>query len=161
MSAAKQLADRFREVMLNGKWVANTNYHDQIAEVDWALANQQVGSLNTVLKLTFHINYYIAGLLQVFDGGSLDIRDQFSFDSGHIQSPEAWEQLKKDLFANSERFAAYVETLSDEQLDAPFVKEQYGTYRRNIEVHIEHGYYHLGQVSIIKKLIAEGHAKAV
>ncbi len=30
--------------------------------------------------LTQHVNYYISGVLNVFDGGTLDIRDKLSFD---------------------------------------------------------------------------------
>ena len=56
---------------------------------------------------------------------------------------------------NAETFANHVENLSDEQLNTSFVKEDYGTYRKNIEMMIEHCYYHLGQVSLIKKMILE------
>jgi len=38
-------------------------------------------------------------------------------------------------------------------LDQTFVKEDYGTYYKNITGVIEHGYYHLGQISLIKKLL--------
>ena len=34
-----------------------------------------------------------------------------------------------------------------------FVDEKYGTYLRNIDGMIEHAYYHLGQVVLIKKLL--------
>ncbi|HBT08481.1 MAG TPA: DUF1572 domain-containing protein, partial [Leeuwenhoekiella sp.] len=39
-----------------------------------------------------------------------------------------------------------IKTLTDDQLDAIFVKEAYGSYKRNIEALIEHSYYHLGQI---------------
>jgi len=48
-------------------------------------------------------------------------------------------------------FADHMARLSDEQLEAVFVKEAYGTYRRNIEAVIEHSYYHLGQNSLLRK----------
>jgi len=43
--------------------------------------------------------------------------------------------------------------MTPQELDAIFVLEKYGTYRRNIEGMIEHAYYHLGQISLIKKMI--------
>ncbi|MEO1436996.1 MAG: DinB family protein, partial [Bacteroidota bacterium] len=152
---AEQLAKRVREVFLNGLWVANTNYKKGIEDVDWKTANHQISSLNTILKLTYHVNYYLEGVNTVFAGGELTISDKFSFDSEGIQTPEDWEQLKTNFLANAEQFAAHVETMSDEQLASTFVKEQYGSYQRNIDVTIEHGYYHLGQISIIRKMIAE------
>ena len=45
--------------------------------------------------------------------------------------------------------------IQDEKFDAIFFDEKYGTYLRNIEGVIEHSYYHLGQISLLKKMIAE------
>ena len=54
---------------------------------------------------------------------------------------------------NSEKLATHIEKMAANQLDEPFVNEKYGTYRRNIEAMIEHSYYHLGQISLLKKMI--------
>ena len=155
MNLSKQLANRFREVMLDGTWVANTNYKSQLEDLTWQQATTQVNSYNTIALLTFHINYYVKGVLQVFQGGSLDISDTYSFNAPEITSQEDWEALKSDLFSNSESLAKKFEQLTNEQLSLPFVKEAYGTYLRNIEGMIEHCYYHLGQVSLIRKTVLE------
>ena len=155
MNSTTQIASRFREVLLNGKWIANTNYKDVLSDVSWNQATKKVGSLNTIAILTQHINYYIAGVLNVFEGGTLGIKDKYSFDFPPINSQKDWELILTELSENSEKFAKHIEQLSDEQLDQPFVDEKYGTYRRNIEAMIEHSYYHLGQISLIKKLVLE------
>ena len=46
--------------------------------------------------------------------------------------------------------------MTEEKLEEIFVDEKYGTYKRNIEGMIEHCYYHLGQISLINKMIKEG-----
>lgn len=153
MESPKQLADRFREVILNGTWIANTNFKHQLSEVTWEQATHKIGSLNTIAALTFHINYYIGGICQVFAGGTLDIRDKYSFDFEPVTSQEAWDDMRNSLWNNAEKFADYVEKMTDAQLEAGFVDVKYGTYRRNIEGMIEHSYYHLGQVSLIRKMI--------
>lgn len=155
MSKTKEIADRFREVILNGKWIANTNYQDLLAEVSWEEAITKVESLNTIAALTFHITYYIKGVLQVLEGGDLDIRDQYSFDAPVISSENDWKTLQEDMFSSAQRFAELVEKLSDEKLDDVFVDAKYGTYSRNLEAMIEHSYYHMGQVSLIRKMIKE------
>lgn len=38
------------------------------------------------MLLTFHIDYYLKGLIQVMDGGELEIRDKYSFDLPEIKS---------------------------------------------------------------------------
>lgn len=154
MENAAQLARRLREVLLDGKWIANTNYQDQLSMVNWQQATQKIGSLNTIAALTYHINYYLAGILNVFEGGDLEIRDKYSYEMPPVQSAEDWDRLRNELLTNAERFAGHVERMSDGQLEAPFVKEEYGNYRRNIEGVIEHSYYHLGQVSLIRKMVS-------
>lgn len=155
MENSKQLAHRFREVVLNGKWVANTNLKEQLSSVTWEQALHKIGSLNTIAALTYHLNYYTAGVLNVLAGGNLEIRDKYSFDLPEINAEKAWEDLKNELWENAENFASQVEKLSDQDLEETFVDEKYGTYQRNIEAIIEHNYYHLGQISLIHKMLKE------
>jgi len=148
------IANRLREVLLDGHWIANTNFKEQILSVNWEQATQKIGNLNTIAALTFHINYYLNGLLHVFDGGKLEISDKYSFDVPQIQSEMDWQTLVNSFLNNSEKFVNQVEQIPNGLLDQPFVDEKYGSYLRNIEGVIEHSYYHLGQVSLIKKMIS-------
>ena len=155
METSNQLANRFREVFLNGTWIANTNYKDQLSGLNWKQAITKIGSLNSIQALTYHINYYVAGVLQVFEGGNLDIRDKYSFDFPDVKSEEEWNVLLNDLLSNAEVFASHIELMPNEKLEDDFVDKKYGSYRRNIEGMIEHSYYHLGQISLIRKMILE------
>lgn len=149
------LANRVREVLLSGKWIANTNFKDQIVSITRIQATQSISNLNSIALLTFHINYYLAGILNVFNGGSLEIRDKYSFDMPEITSDSDWNTLVNDFLKNAEQFAEKIEQMPDNQLDQDFVDEKYGSYLRNIEGVIEHSYYHLGQISLLKKLLNE------
>lgn len=153
MNKSKELANRFREVILSGTWIANTNFKHQLEGSDWQMAIKQVGNLNTIALLARHIHYYINGINNVFRGGSLDIKDKFSFDFPEITSQQAWDDFLERFWMDAENFAQFVEELTNQELDQDFVDKKYGTYRRNIEGMIEHSYYHLGQVSLIKKLL--------
>mgnify|MGYP003643703146 CR=1 FL=1 len=155
MKNSVQLANRFREVLLDGKWVANTNYKELLSEIGWQQATKRVTTLNTIAAITAHINYYLEGVLNVFEGGNLEIHDKYSFDFPPLQSEEAWNELRSRLFANAENFAVHIESHSDTDLDEIFVDPKYGTYARNIEGMIEHCYYHLGQISLLNKLTQE------
>lgn len=152
----QDLADRLKEVLLNGKWIANTNFKEEIISISWEQAIEKVGNLNTIALLTFHVNYYIKGLLNVFEGGNLEIKDKFSFDMTEITSEMDWFNLVDEFVSNAEKFINRVETIDDCLLTQAFVKEEYGSYLRNIEAQIEHSYYHLGQITLIKKLIMHG-----
>lgn len=155
MQRSEIIANRLREVLLNGHWIANTNYKEQLLSVTWRQVTQKIEDLNTIAALTYHINYYLVGLLNVFDNGLLEIKDKYSFDVPAIRSTEDWRKLVNDFLRNAERFANQVAQMPDEKLDSVFVDEKYGTYLRNIEGVIEHSYYHLGQISLIKKMTSE------
>lgn len=155
MKLSEYLADRLREVLTEGKWVVGTNFKEQIFDLEWNDAIKKIDDFNTIADLTFHIHYYISGVNNVFEGGSLDIRDKFSFDAPPIKSEEDWKSLVNRFCSDSEKFISLVENMTDEKLLSPFVVEKYGSFCRNIDVMIEHTYYHLGQIILIKKKLGK------
>ena len=155
MTQSEQLASRLRDVILNGTWVANTNFKDQLENLDWKLATKKVQSLNSISVLAQHIHYYIEGVLNVFTNGTLEIRDKYSFDFPAITSQMEWEAFQNKFWSDTEKLAGFIEKMSDEKLSSSFVEEKYGSYLRNINGMIEHCYYHLGQIVLIKKSIEE------
>lgn len=156
MKSTSNIAKRFREVILNGTWIANTNYKHQLTDLNWKIATAQFQSLNTISVLAQHIHYYINGINNVFKGGSLDIKDTYSFDFPPLQSQHEWENFLTNFWNDAEEFALMVEQMPEEKLNKVFVDEKYGTYQRNIEGMIEHSYYHLGQIVLLKKLLVSG-----
>ena len=153
MNQAQQLASRFNEALINGKWVTNTHFKDVLSDVSFKEATTSYKTLNSIALLTYHINYYIAGVLEVFKGNDLTIRDQYSFDMPAITTETQWTDLRDTLIQNAQEFASHLSKLSDAQIEAPFVAKKYGNYNRNMNGMIEHCYYHLGQLVLIKKLL--------
>jgi hypothetical protein len=156
MKRTDEIAKRFREVILNGTWVANTNYKKELPGLNWKTATTKFNSLNTIALLAQHIHYYINGVKNVFKGGSLDIKDKYSFDFSPIQSQREWENFLTSFWNDAEEFASLIEQIEEEKLNDVFVDEKYGTYQRNIDGMIEHSYYHLGQIVMLKKILANG-----
>lgn len=148
-----QISKRLNELFLEGTWIAGTNYKNEIEKLTWQEAVASIGNANSIAKLTFHINYYLKGLLEAFKTGALTISDRFSFEMPPIDSEEDWKRLKEEFLKNSFDFIQYVQEMKDEQLDLPFIDKKYGDMNRNIEGVLEHGYYHLGQIRLIRKLI--------
>ncbi len=152
MITSKQLADRLREVILHGTWIANTNFKDQIKPLDWKVATTKIQSLNTISILAQHIHYYIEGVKNAFLDGKLEIRDKYSFDFPPIESQTQWEAFQDTFWKDTEQLAQLIEKMTDEQLNEDFIDQKYGNYLRNINGIIEHSYYHLGQIVLIKKM---------
>lgn len=155
METNKYTANRLREVLLDGKWIANTNFKEQITQVSWQDSIHKIGNLNTIAALTFHINYYVGGVLNVFYNGKLEIRDIYSFDLPPITSESDWKMLVDAFISNAEKLAQQIEQMPEAQFQEKFVDEKYGHYLRNIDGIIEHAYYHMGQIALIRKMISE------
>ena len=154
MTRSISLAKRVREVFLDGKWIANTNFSEQLRSVPLQQALQKPGGANSIASLVFHVNYYLEGLIEAFEKGVLSISDKYSYDMRPLEKEQEWEEMVNALLRNAELFARRVEALSEETLDGPFIDPRYGTYERNIEGIIEHSYYHLGQVVLIRKWLS-------
>ena len=155
MNNSQQLAERLKEVILDGTWIANTNFKDQLEHLDFKTATTKIQSLNTISILAQHVHYYINGINQVFKGGKLTIKDKYSFDFPIIISQAAWQNFLIKFWTDTENLLNLIEQLPENKLDQVFVDQKYGTYKRNIEGLIEHSYYHLGQIAIIKKMLVE------
>jgi len=153
MNQSLSMAKRLREVILNGTWIANTNYHQQLNNLGWQIAVQPVAHLHTIAVIAQHVHYYIKGVKEVLQGGELTIKDQFAFDFTEIKSQVQWDSFLVRFWQDAEALAALVEQLSTDQLAACFIEERYLNYQRNIEAMIEHSYYHLGQIVLINKII--------
>jgi len=153
MKHTQRLANRFREVILNGTFIANTNYKDQLVDLPLEIATTQIKSLNTIAILAQHVHYYIKGINTVFKGGTLDIKDKYSFDFPPVKSQSDWEAFLTNFWKDAEEFASLIEQMSEERLNEVFTDIKYGTYLRNIDAMMEHSYYHLGQIVLIRKIL--------
>lgn len=154
MSLTKQIAKHFREVFFGGNWTS-VNLKETLKDITWQQATTQVHSLNTIAALVFHINYYVSAVLKVLQAEALDAHDKFSFNLPPIQSGQDWEKLLDKVFTEAEQFANLIEQLPEHKLWEDFTDKKYGNYYRNLHGIIEHSHYHLGQIVLIKKILAE------
>jgi hypothetical protein len=152
MSTTTQIAKHFREVHFGCNWTWS-NLKDNLADVSWEQATTKLDSFNTIVALTYHINYFVVAALKVLEGKELDSKDEFSFDHPPINCKEDWEKLCNKCFSDAEKFATLVEQLPESKLWEDFSDKKYGNYYRNLHGIIEHSHYHLGQIAIIKKLV--------
>lgn len=153
MDSIQQIAKHFRDVHFGGNWTT-VNLKDTLSDVSWQQASTKVYDLNTIAVLVFHTNYYVTAVLKVLEGGVLEASDQLSFNAPAINSEADWQKLVDKALMEAERFALQIEGLKEEQLFEDFTDPKYGNYFRNLHGIIEHTHYHLGQIALIKKILA-------
>ncbi|WP_115172101.1 DUF1572 domain-containing protein [Sphingobacterium spiritivorum] len=148
------LSKHFRDVHFGGNWTC-VNLSDTLQNINWRQATTPVYNLNTIAMLVFHINYYVVAITDVLMGRQLTAQDKFSFDLKPINSEEEWQHLIHKTLQDAENLAVLIENLNHSYLDLEFTDPKYGTYYRNLLGVIEHTHYHLGQISILKKIVIE------
>ena len=153
MNLTAQIAKHFRDVHYGGNWTS-VNLKESLADVTWQQATTKVSSLNTIAALVFHINYYVSAVLKVLQGESLNASDKYSFDCPPVVSQQEWEELLHKMWTDADEFAMFLEQLPESKVWETFADEKYGNYYRNLHGIIEHCHYHLGQIVLIKKLLA-------
>ena len=94
METVSTLTNRLKEVLIDGQWVSGTNFKKEIENMSWQNAITPVADLNCVAAIVWHIEYYLNGVTSVLKGGTLDIKDKFSFDTPDFKSQTDWENLK-------------------------------------------------------------------
>lgn len=152
MNTQEELANHIK-TMFHGPNATGVCMKDVLDGVRVEQALQTVANFNSIAKLLFHINYYIEAQLKVLKGGPLDAHDKYSFDMSEITSEVDWQALKDRCFSNAAEMEVAVKNLDDDLLYAPFVLEKYGTYFKNLVGMLEHSHYHLGQMSLLKKMV--------
>ena len=144
------IAEQLRQAFFGRSWTASS-VQQALDGVTWQQATSQLESFHTIAKLVYHIGYFVEAILRVTQGGPLEAHDDLSFDCPEIDSEEDWQQLLGQTFHNAKSLADQIEQLPASKLEEIFVEEKYGTYYRNLHGLIEHTYYHLGQIVMLRK----------
>ncbi len=157
MTTPKQIAALYNALIHGGNYTG-VSFKKTLHDITFEEAITKVSNLNTIATLVYHIQYYCKAVTGVLEGEPLTAKDSLSFDHPPVTSATAWEALKEQTWQEAKHFSTCVSELSEAKLSEKFIKETYGTYYRNIHGVIEHTHYHLGQISILKKLIREKRA---
>jgi hypothetical protein len=147
-----EVARHLRQAIHGGSSTASS-LNEHLSDLTWEQAVTQVYDFNTIAMLVFHIGYYAAAQRKVLEGGPLDAHDDYSFDVPAITNQTEWENLRNETLENLEVLANLIAACSDNQLWENFVLAKYGSNYHNFHGMIEHVYYHLGQMVLIKKMV--------
>ncbi len=154
MNISERIAHQLKEAHFGGNWTAS-DLKEQLNDVNWEEANRNVYSCNSIATLVFHMNYYIRRATEVLQGQPLNSKDSESFKHPEIDSAEKWSEAKKQFFKEALIFEELLKEFPEEKLHENFTDQKYGSFYRNLMGIIEHFYYHLGQIALLKKIIKD------
>jgi uncharacterized damage-inducible protein DinB len=152
MQITNTIASHIKECFEGENWT-DVNIADTIENVTWQQAQQQTAaSQNTIASLLHHIYYWNGIMLQRIVGINPSVPETNGFDVGELKNENDWNDLKEKTRASFMQLADAVKNFPEEKLFevSPTGKS---SYYKNFQGIVEHTYYHLGQIVILKKLI--------
>jgi uncharacterized damage-inducible protein DinB len=150
MTPVQHISQQIRSAFFGSNW-CGLSLQQELNDLPVEQAIRSQPHSHSIAELVFHIGYYFQGVGDVLRGGPLEIKDKFSFEMPAISTGMEWRSLLDRTWQTAEDFIQCVESLSEEQLSGTFVDEKYGDYYRNLTGIVEHLYYHLGQIVLLKK----------
>lgn len=154
MNLAKELARHFREAYVGENW-SEVSLQDLLENVSLKTATAKVHNFNSIAEIVYHINYYVVEMTKVLEGLPLEAKDEKSFDLPVLNSEEDWSQWISKTLQDGIKFTSLLEKINDTELWSPLDKRDYGSIYKNFQGILEHFYYHLGQITLIKKILEE------
>ncbi len=154
MTLTQQIAKHLKEVYFGDNWT-EVNLKSTLTDINWQQAITKVHNFNSIAALVYHINFYVDPVLKRIQGAPINTSDKFSFDHPPINSADDWQKLVNKVMIEAEAFAIEIEKIDETKLFEPLIDSKFGSYYRNLQGIIEHTYYHLGQISLLKKILTE------
>jgi uncharacterized damage-inducible protein DinB len=157
MSVSEAIAQHLLDIHFGENWT-DSWITKNLEDVSRKEALQvTAGSVNTVASLLYHITFYNKVIEQRLKGTDPYINESNGFDMPVIHSDEDWEALKADNLQTAKDLAALIKDIPDTRLQQPVLKLPGSeSYYRQLHGVIEHAYYHLGQIVILKNIIRKG-----
>ena len=153
MTLPQHLGKHFRQAYTGGSF-SERNLREELSDMPLSVARRTTPGGNSVLALVYHLHFYVRGVASVLAGGPLDTDDAASWATPAVTTEEAWRALVDEVLREGEVLAKALEALPEEGVWAPFHDPRYSSVFTNAMGVLEHVYYHLGQIVIVKRAIS-------
>lgn len=152
MKITSAIAENIIACFEGNNWT-DVNVDDTLKDVYWQEAQQiTIASPNTIASLVNHLYYWNYILMQRIKGENPLIPGSNGFDVKELKNEDDWNKLIEETHQSFIQLADAIKNFPEEKLEETYaVGKSY--YYKNFQGIIEHAYYHLGQIVILKKLI--------
>lgn len=152
MQTSAAIALQMKEVYEGGNW-SEVDLAATLADITWAEANIITPvSVNSIAAILFHLQFYNNVVKDRLAGISTAIPDANGFDVPKLKNAADWKLLQQNSLASAHALMEMVSALPEEKLFEALTSNGVTVYKTLHGV-VEHAYYHLGQIVMLKKII--------
>ena len=148
MKFSEAIAQHFYEVNYGNNWT-DASVKDALQGITWEQASKKIGAANTIASLLFHMDFYNMVVYDRLLGNKRNFEHEESLRV-EINNEEDWQELQDRYFANVAKIHQAILQFDESLL---FEQKTKNTPYKNLHGLIEHIHYHLGQISLLKKLV--------
>ena len=146
------LADNLLSAFEGDNWT-EVSIADTLRDVSLEQATRKTaGSPNTIASLVHHLWYWNTIIPLRMKGENPEIPDVNGFDVGELNSETDWKNLVDKAHQSFINLSDTIRHFPPEHLPHPASGGR-STIGKNVYGIIEHAYYHLGQIVILKHLV--------
>lgn len=142
------IAQHFHEVNYGNNWT-DVSVKDTVDRISFREATRQTGNVNTIALLLYHMDFYN---MVVYDR-LVDAKRAFEHEDSlrvEVMDEKAWENLKTTYFEHVDLIHKAILAFPESRL---FETTTTNTPYKNLHGLVEHIHYHLGQISLLRKLV--------
>jgi len=151
MDIKSLIAQHVIEAHEGGNWTSNS-IKETLQDVSLSAAtNVTAASQNTIAAILHHLSYWNRVMIQRIAGIAVEIPDSNGFDVPAITTDQEWKALQEDNIKSAHELASAIRAVDPEDLTSPILPGYSSTYK-NLQGTVEHIHYHLGQMTMLKRL---------
>lgn len=148
------IAQHILEVHEGDNWT-EVNIKDTLKDVNYKEATTITNaSYNTIAALLHHMSFYNDVVMQRLSGVNPVITQANGFDMLPVKNEQDWKKLKERNIESAHKLAEAVKKFPEEKIFELTVTG-HSTHYKTLHGIVEHTYYHLGQIVLLKKIIKQ------
>jgi uncharacterized damage-inducible protein DinB len=152
MKEAQRIINQF-EYLYNGEPWIGVNILGTLENISAKQAAIKIaGDRNSIWEITNHIISWRLNVLQRVKGKTMVSPDNNYFEPVTDQSAAAWKNTLEQLKISQQEWIDFLKTFSENDFEKIYPKNGM-TYYENIHGIIQHDAYHLGQITLLSKLV--------
>ncbi len=158
MKITEAIATHILEVHEGNNWT-EVNIKTTLEDVTHKEATTVTkASYNTIAALVHHLSFYNDVVMQRLVGVNPVISDTNGFEMLPVKNEHDWKKLKERNLDSARQLAQAVKHFPEEKIFQLTVTG-HSTHYKMLHGIVEHAYYHLGQIVLLKKLVKQDDAK--
>lgn len=140
------------ERLYGDNW-SEVNFIHTLDEIDHNMANEKLPLFsNTIHQIAHHLLATEQLVIGRLKGKDYKLTREEDWVPTAKLEQLRWSETKKAIRLSKIGLIKELQKLMDSCLDTPIL-ENHATFYVTIQGHLQHSYYHIGQISIIKKII--------